>query len=124
MSIAFSASMFGLLGSIILGLMMVGIRRLQGDIFSLLSSEIARHIETALSHGGDSSGSGAAYNGDEYKVLVRIEERLAEAARVQQRTLSSEMDDFQKQRADMLRTLAEQTDASNSFRSQLQQPFR
>lgn len=121
MSIAFSASMFGLLGSIILGLMMVGIRRLQGDIFSLLSSEIARHIETALSHGGDSSGSGATYSGDEYKVLVRIEERLAEAARVQQRTLSSEMDDFQKQRADMLRTLAEQTEASNSFRGQLQQ---
>ncbi len=30
MGIAFSASMFGLLGSIILGLMMVGIRRLQG----------------------------------------------------------------------------------------------
>ena len=51
MSIAFSASMFGLLGSIILGLMMVGIRRLQGDIFSLLGSEIARHIETALSYG-------------------------------------------------------------------------
>ena len=51
MAIAFSASMFGLLGSIILGLMMVGIRRLQGDIFSMLSSEIARHIEIALSQG-------------------------------------------------------------------------
>jgi len=121
MAIAFSASMFGLLGSIILGLMMVGIRRLQNDIFSVLSSEVARHIEIALSHGGVTSGSGAAYTGDEYKVLVRIEERLAEAARLQQRTLSSEIDDFQKQRADMLRALTEQAEASNKFRSELQQ---
>src|SRR6266540_3219117 len=121
MSIAFSASMFGLLGSIILGLMMVGIRRLQDDIFSLLSSETARHIEIALSHGGVTSESGAAFTGDEYKVLIRIEERLAEAARLQQRTLSSEIDDFQKQRADMLRTLTEQTEATNNFRRELQQ---
>ena len=131
MSIAFSASMFGLLGSIILGLMMVGIRRLQGDISSKLSSEVARHIEIALSYEGAISGSGAgrnavsgngaAYTGDEYKVLIRIEERLAETARLQQRILSSEIDDFQKQRADMLRTLAEQTEASNNFRSELQQ---
>ena len=121
MSIAFSASMFGLLGSIILGLMMVGIRRLQGDIFSLLSSDTARHIETALSHGGFTAESGTAYTGDEYKVLIRIEERLAEAARLQQRKLSSEIDDFQKQRADMLRTLTEQTEASNNLRSELQQ---
>ena len=123
MSIAFSASMYGLLGSIILGLMMVGIRRLQGDIFSLLSSEIARHIEIALSHGAITvaSGNGAVHTGDEYKVLVRIEERLAEAARLQQRALASEIDDFQKQRAEMLRTLTEQTEASNSFRGELQQ---
>ena len=121
MSIAFSASMFGLLGSIILGLMMVGIRRLQGDIFSLLTSIVARHIEIGLSHGVVSSESGAAYTGDEYKVLVRIEERLAEAARLQQRTLSSEIENFQQQRAEMLRTLTEQTEASNNFRSELQQ---
>ena len=123
MGIAFSASMYGLLGSIILGLMMVGIRRLQGDIFSLLSSEVARHIEIALSHGAIAvnSGNGAAPTGDEYKVLIRIEERLAEAARLQQRTLSVEIDDFQKQRADMLRTLTEQTEASNNFRNELQQ---
>ena len=122
MSIAFSASMFGLLGSIILGLMMVGIRRLQGDIFSLLTSVVARHIEVGLSHdAGVTSGSGAAYTGDEYKVLVRIEERLAEAARMQQRTLAAEMKEFQNQRADMLRTLTEQTEASNNFRSELQQ---
>jgi hypothetical protein len=123
MGIAFSASMFGLLGSIILGLMMVGIRRLQGDIFSLLSSEVARHIETALAHeasimpeAGSSLGSG-----NEFKVLVRIEERLAEAARMQHRKLTSEIDDFQKQRADMLRALTEQAESSNNFRSELQQ---
>jgi hypothetical protein len=122
MAIAFSASMFGLLGSIILGLMMVGIRRLQGDIFSLLSSEIARHIEIALSHNGlTASAGGAAFSGDDYKVLIRIEERLAEAARLQQRALTSEIADFQNQRADMLRTLTEQTEASNNFRSELQQ---
>lgn len=135
MSIAFSASMFGLLGSIVLGLMMVGIRRLQGDISSRLSSEVARHIEIALSYEGLPAGSGAgavvrneavipasgaAYSGDEYRVLVRIEERLAETARNQQRILSSEIEDFQKQRADMLRTLAEQTESNNNFRSELQ----
>lgn len=121
MGIAFSASMYGLLGSIILGLMMLGIRRLQGDIFSLLSSETARHIELALSYSGVTTGGGSAPTGEEYKVLVRIEERLAEAARLQQRTLAAEVDDFQKQRADMVRALTEQTEASNSFRSELQQ---
>ncbi|MBI1920477.1 MAG: hypothetical protein HYS23_05260 [Geobacter sp.] len=124
MGIAFSASMFGLLGSITLGLMMVGIRRFQGDIFSLLSSEIARHIEGALSRDAVSSRSGAARTGDEYKVLIRIEERLTEAARLHQRTLSAEMDDFQKQRADMLRTLSLQIEASNNLRSELQQLVR
>jgi hypothetical protein len=123
MGIAFSASMFGLLGSIILGLMMVGIRRLQGDIISMLGSETARHIEGALSHENEvvTAGGGAGPLGDESKILLRIEERLAEAARLQQRALSSEMDDFQKQRADMLRALTEQTEASNNFRSELQQ---
>ncbi len=124
MAIAFSASMFGLLGSIILGLMMVGIRRLQGDIFSMLSSEIARHIEIALSH-ESSAGKGvvefAGDMGGVSKALTRIEERIAEGARVQQRALSAEIDDFQKQRADMLRALTEQTEASNNFRSELQQ---
>lgn len=126
MGIAFSASMFGLLGSIILGLMMLGIRRLQGDIYSLLSSETARHVEIALSHGNVTSagGSTATSTGEEYKVLVRIEERLAEAARLQQRKLASELDDFQKQRADMLQALTDQTEASNNFRSELQQLSR
>jgi hypothetical protein len=124
MGIAFSASLFGLLGSIILGLMMVGLRRLEGDIFSLLSSRVARHVETALANESgvvSSGGGGAVRGGDEYKVLVRIEERLAEAARLQQRSLSAQVEDFQKQRADMLRTLSEQNEASNNFRSELQQ---
>lgn len=121
MSIAFSASMFGLLGSIILGLMMVGIRRLQGDISSLLGSEVARHVEIALSYEGVTSGNRSVYTGNESKVLIRIEERLAEAARIQQRMLSNEIEDFQNQRAEMLRTLAEQNEANNNFRSELQQ---
>jgi hypothetical protein len=87
MGIAFSASMFGLLGSIILGLMMVGLRRLQGDMFSVLSSEVGRHIET----------------------------------RSQQRAQSALIDDIQKQRADMLRALTEQIEASNNSRFELQQ---
>lgn len=123
MGIAFSASMFGLLGSIILGLMMVGTRRLQGDIVSLMSSEVARHIETALSFEGKAAtgNGGGSLTGDEYKVLVRIDERLAESTRLQQRALTAEIDDFQKQRADMLRTLADQTEANNRLRSELQQ---
>ncbi|MBV5340238.1 MAG: hypothetical protein J0665_11890 [Deltaproteobacteria bacterium] len=208
MGIAFSASLFGLLGSIVLGLMMVGIRRFQGDILSLLGSEVAQHIEFALANDGftyskgalklglghlrgdavsardvvarptqpiamnittaptaaapagqgtgvgsdqfittavtsggspaaDSTGtnaittahaesvgdnvrSGGVYSGDEARILTRIEERLAESTRLQQRTLSTEIDDFQKQRGDMLRTLTEQTEASNNFRGELQ----
>jgi len=201
MGIAFSASLFGLLGSIILGLMMVALRRFQGDILSLLGSEVAQHIEFALSNEGFTYSKGALKlglgqlsstvitakdvvarptqpiglsittpapataagkpetgsdsaevaqsapldnavvastrevaqpeqvgitakaimsGGDEARILARIEERLAESARLQQRTLTSEIDDFQKQRADMLRSLTEQTEASNNFRSELQ----
>lgn len=132
MSIAFSASMFGLLGSIVLGFMMVGIRRFQGDIGSVLGSVVARHIETALSYEGGSSGrapeSAAAAPqsrpADDHMVLLRIEERLAEALRSQQRMLASEIDDFQKQRGDMLHALTEQTEANNRFRGDLQQLSR
>lgn len=201
MGIAFSASLFGLLGSIILGLMMVAVRRFQSDIHSMLSSEVAQHIEFALSHEGftysknalklglghlrgepvtakdvvarptqpieqqitvtlpsvkapseadaiasqtittnqlpsmlhatnakpdsllsqlgKNSQSGLSL-GNEAQILLRIEERLSESSRLQQRTLSTELDDFQKQRADMLRTLTEQNEASNNFRSELQ----
>ncbi|PLX76816.1 MAG: hypothetical protein C0615_06285 [Desulfuromonas sp.] len=128
MAIAFSASMFGLLGSIILGLMMVGIKRFQGDIFSVLSSEVARHIEVALSFEsisfrGEGDAVGCYEQGSELtsKVLLRIEERLTEAARIRQRALSTEIDDFKKQRSDMLTALKEQTDANNAFRGEMQQ---
>jgi hypothetical protein len=127
MAIAFSASMFGLLGSIILGLMMVGLRRLQGDIFAVLSSEVARHIENALSfeslsfRGGEVAGGEVAAGDVSTRILLRIEERLAESARLRQRALSSEIDDFKKQRGDMLRALTEQVEASNNFRGELQQ---
>ncbi|MBU0483654.1 MAG: MotA/TolQ/ExbB proton channel family protein [Proteobacteria bacterium] len=121
MGIAFSASLFGLLGSIILGLMMVGLRRLQNDIFAVLSSEIARHIEIALSFESISYRGREVSSGDlSTDILLRIDERMAEAARVRQRALSSEIDDFKKQRADMVRALTEQTEASNNFRSELQ----
>ncbi|PLY12952.1 MAG: hypothetical protein C0624_00250 [Desulfuromonas sp.] len=128
MAIAFSASMFGLLGSIILGLMMVGMRRFQGDIDAVLNSEVARHVEMALSFEsitfrGDSASIGCYEQPSELtsKVLLRIEERLTEAARIRQRALSTEIDDFKKQRGDMLQALTEQTEANNTFSSVLQQ---
>ena len=128
MGIAFSTSMFGLLGSIVIGLMMLGIRRIQGDIFSVLRSEVARPIEIALSFESISfrAGEGGIGSSGEAtdltsKVLLRIEERMAEAARVRQRALSAEIDDFKKQRADMLQALTEQTEANNKFRAELQQ---
>lgn len=206
MGIAFSASLFGLLGSIVLGLMMVSLRRFQGDILSLLGSEVAQHIEFALAHGGftyskgalklgldklgvpddaphhilvrptrpidlttgeaqqaeefgtlpsvfpagqsEFSGVGAADQGvaavgvpagqarvatheldstamdAQVRVLLRIEERLAESARNELRALDGTLDDFQKQRGDMLRTLAEQTESSNNFRGELQRVGR
>jgi len=128
MAIAFSASMFGLLGSIILGLMMVGMRRFQGDIDAVLNSEVARHVEIALSFEsisfrGDGASIGCYEQPSELtsKVLLRIEERLTEAARIRQRALSSEIDDFKKQRGDMLQALTEQTEANNKFSAVLQQ---
>ncbi len=201
MGIAFSASLFGLLGSIILGMMMVGIRRCLGDILSLLGSEVAQHIEFALAHegfaysktalkqglgqlrpgggvtaadviarpNGPVEGSPATASttavtapsvaaampagqtavmdaasaqesedrqrargkvelaGDEgegVRVLLRIEDRLAESARLQLRALTGELDDFNKQRGDMLRALAENSEASTNFRGELQRVGR
>lgn len=188
MGIAFSASMYGLLGSIILGFMMVSVRRCMGEILSILGSEVAQHIEFALSRDGfaysktgiDKLGAGSAEQltmrkvvsgqktiagvvvddegqvaqgivrkeaadkkeairndtnallesieeGDDeefVRVLRRIEVRLAESSRLQERSLSAEVDDFQKQRADMLRTLAEQAEAMNNFRMELQRVGR
>lgn len=194
MGIAFSASLFGLLGSIILGLMMVSVRRCMGDLISLLGSEVAQHIEVSLSNDGFIYSKGAmkqktapvsndaadggnleallntlvqlmerrslksfspvapvsateaavpadvgniipeispspsvtsfSEEGEAARILLRIEERLAENARMQLRTLNAEVDDFQKQRGDMLRTLAEQNEATNNFRSELQRVGR
>lgn len=188
MGIAFSASLFGLLGSIILGLMMVGVRRFMGDLISLLGSEVAQHIEFALASDGfaysktalrqglgrppaensaatsdilarvalqtiarpekgtvdeaaavaasgeafaareASETSGAALlagqDDEALRVLLRIEDRLAETARMQLRSLNTEIDDFQKQRGDMLRSIAEHSEAVVNFRGELQRVGR
>ncbi|MGB2831421.1 MAG: hypothetical protein WBC07_00600 [Methylotenera sp.] len=192
MGIAFSASMYGLMGSIILGFMMVSVRRCMGEILSILGSEVAQHIEFALSRGGfaysktgiDKLGTGGTEqltlnkvmpgqgkiadasatvsvvgetlsassllrrneaeqkeaikkdtnallesleeNDDEefVRVLRRIEVRLTESSRLQERSLNAEVDDFHKQRGDMLRTLAEQAEAMNNFRMELQRVGR
>lgn len=178
MGIAFSASMYGLLGSIILGFMMVSVRRCMGDISSLLGSEVAQHIEFALARDGfaysksglklglgkrsaeplappgampyvppasqgnvadavpqaaDAVGVaeqtvprslGTDVFSEEVRILRRIEERMAESMRLQERSLTTEIDDFHKQRAEMLRALAENSEASNNFRSELQRVGR
>jgi hypothetical protein len=195
MGIAFSASLFGLLGSIILGFMMVGIRRCMGDIVSILGSEVAQHIEFALANEGFAYSKGALkqglgrphdsaagfdllaraslapidrqaapagdasepsmatlsaeqastpaastvdaesraneavaqlgdFDGEELRVLMRIESRLAETSRLQQRALTADMDDFQKQRGDMLRSISEHSDAVTNFRGELQRVGR
>ena len=198
MGIAFSASMYGLMGSIILGFMMVSVRRCTSDIMSILGSEVAQHIEFALARDGfaySKSGlklglgkrppeplapkdlaprdlaqpvagvAGAAFSPtqsqeaatqqpgetiqerepverpvpvmplppieaggelftEEVRILRRIEERMAESMRLQERSLNAEVDDFHKQRADLLRALAENSEASNNFRSELQRVGR
>lgn len=181
MGIAFSASMYGLLGSIIIGFMMVSVRRCMGEIMSILGSEVAQHIEFALARDGfayskaglklglgkrpveplvlkDVVGGQSVTTGEpvqagmlqadtssqetvksseaarslpsgeffteEVRILRRIEERMAETARLQERSLNTEIDDFHKQRAEMLRALAENSEASNNFRSELQRVGR
>lgn len=193
MGIAFSASMYGLLGSIVLGFMMVSVRRCISEIMSNLGSEVAQHIEFALARDGfvysktafkaglvkrppekmtanDIVGSttvissqsdkttanvvspaqqtdniseqsedqkstllntphktGTEFDGeisDEIRVLKRIEERIAESSRLQQRAISVEVEDFSKQRAETLRVLAENQEASTQFRSELQRVGR
>lgn len=186
MGIAFSASMYGLLGSIVLGFMMVSVRRCISEIMSNLGSEVAQHIEFALARDGfvysrsgikagftkrptealtardmmgsptevsektpvtSTAASGAIeakeptksgmfaqktkasieFEGelsDEIRVLKRIEERIAESARIQERTISVEIEDFSKQRAETLRVLAENLEASTQFRAELQRVGR
>lgn len=129
MGIAFSASLYGLLGSIITGLMMLGLRRFQSDIFSYLSSEVAQHSENSFA---SISAAPSRYsetvsdlvlarrNDEDTQILTRIEERLAEMARSQKRLLSSEAEALQKQRADMMQILAAQTDAGHKVREEIQ----
>lgn len=185
MGIAFSASMYGLLGSIIIGFMMVSVRRCMGEILSILGSEVAQHIEFALARDGfaysksglklglgkrpeepmvvNGASAGAVgnifplelnanvgvaegsqqqarsstqservytqsedgeYASDEIRVLKRIEERIAESSRIQERGLGKEIEDFNKQRGDMLRNLAENSEASTNFRNELQRVGR
>lgn len=195
MGVAFSASMYGLMGSIILSFMMVSVRRCMSEINSMLGSEVAQHIEFSFSQQQTkntnttsspdsvfrlsegiaeplSASDLLAYQrannlsdseiqaliNDENKrvqmsraiesgtsienltlenslgsiesssginrTLTRIEERLAESLRIQERALSMEIDDFQKQRADMLRVIAEHTSASQEFRIELQRVGR
>lgn len=52
MAIAFSASMFGLLGSIVLGFMMVASRGCVRELHSLLGSEVSQHLNLALAKSG------------------------------------------------------------------------
>jgi hypothetical protein len=66
----------------------------------------------------------AGDEGEGVRVLLRIEDRLAESARLQLRALTGELDDFNKQRGDMLRALAENTEASTNFRGELQRVGR
>ena len=191
MGIAFSASMYGLLGSIILGFMMVSVRRCISEIMSNLGSEVAQHIEFALARDGFvysktalragftkrptealtardivggiepvagdtntttvtpvseltntdansaaaqqkqssifNSTTGTELDGelsDEIRILKRIEERIAESSRIQQRAISVEVDDFSKQRSETLRVLAENQEASTQFRAELQRVGR
>lgn len=49
MGIAFSASMFGLLGSIVLGFMMVASRASVNELLSLLRSEVTEHLNKSIS---------------------------------------------------------------------------
>lgn len=49
MGIAFSASMFGLLGSITLGFMMVASRASVNELLSLLRSEVTEHLNNSIS---------------------------------------------------------------------------
>jgi len=169
MGIAFSASMYGLLGSLVLSFMMVSLRRCMNEIIAILDSEIAQHIEFALAHDGFAySQSGLtytlnnydaapialgdgitrpanetvdnqheventttqidrpeqSYKSEELRILSRIEERMSEHAKSQDRILSAETKDFQHQRADMLRTLTENTEAATNFRTELQRVGR
>lgn len=128
MGIAFSASLYGLLGSIILGFMMVSTRRCMQDVVSLLGSEVAQHIEFALVHELTAKGEageslplvpGVPVGGlagtmltqqwcrEQIGVLRRIEERLGESTRLQESALQTEIAEYSKQRGEFLRAHAD-----------------
>ncbi|HEY0267763.1 MAG TPA: hypothetical protein VGC12_00860, partial [Methyloradius sp.] len=154
MGIAFSASMYGLMGSIILGFMMVSVRRCSQELMSLLGSEVAQHIEQALAREGfaysktaieaseaelaagttalvEATGLGGGrlieldpaeaklrkeIATEEVRILRRIEERLSESSRLQDRALQAELDNFGKQRAEMMRAMADHNESVSQFR--------
>jgi len=129
MGIAFSASLYGLLGSIITSLMMLGLRRFQSDIFLYLSSEVAQHSENSFASASSVPARSsetisdlvlARRNDEDTQILTRIEERLAEMARSEKRLLSAEAEALQKQRADMIQILTAQTEASYKVRGEIQ----
>lgn len=160
MGIAFSASLFGLLGSIVLGFMMVAVRRCNQEVLSILGSEVAQHIEQAISRlanhtqagngngnataggaitiiEGEASNTGYLANMDpaelkfrreiateEIRVLRRIEERLSESSRLQDRALQAELDNFNKQRSEMMRAMADHNESVSQFRGELQRVGR
>ncbi len=162
MGIAFSASMYGLMGSIILGFMMVSVRRCSQELMSLLGSEVAQHIEQALAREGfaysktaieaseaelaagttalvEATGLGGGrlieldpaeaklrkeIATEEVRILRRIEERLSESSRLQDRALQAELDNFGKQRAEMMRAMADHNESVSQFRGELQRVGR
>lgn len=140
MGIAFSASLYGLLGSIILGFMMVSVRRCMQDVISLLGSEVAQHIEFSLVfenrgrrredrlNGPDDGGEsecfptvpGGGIGSEGTGILRRIEERIAESTRLQEQALQNEISEFGKQRSEFIRAVAEHREAVDLFRSEMQ----
>lgn len=144
MGIAFSASLYGLLGSIILGFMMVSIRRCMQDVVSLLGSEVAQHVEFALarelleksfqaspaggvvapgsapSAGGTVVSLGADASPDAVRALRRIEERLAESTRLQEEAVRNDREEFSRQRGEFMRTVAEHGASVSQFGVELQ----
>jgi len=153
------------MGSIILGFMMVSVRRCLQEIISLLSSEVAQHIEQSLAQegfaysktaieqakleviqtleaegrlgiGNGGGGEGGALIDpaeakfrrelatEEVRILRRIEERLSESSRLQDRSLQAELDNFNKQRGEMMRAMADHNESVSQFRGELQRVGR
>jgi hypothetical protein len=89
MAIAFSASMFGLLGSIILGFMMVSARGLVRELHSFLGSEVSQHLNLALAKMGPATLAKVVENMSE--VLNSSIDRLTRELEVSFSQLSSSL---------------------------------